>query len=114
LAFQVVDDILDFTGDERVLGKQVGSDLRQGIVTLPVLCLRERLAPEEYQAYFDDDRDDTSEIVNLVRTSGAIDDAYSEARRLIDEAQAALELLPPGPARDTLHEIASYTIERPR
>jgi geranylgeranyl pyrophosphate synthase len=114
LAFQVVDDILDFVGDERVLGKQVGSDLRQGIVTLPVLCLRERLSSEEYESRFDGDSDDMSGLVDLVRSSGAIDDAYAEARILVEEAQASLDTLPPGPARDTLHEIASYTVERPR
>jgi geranylgeranyl pyrophosphate synthase len=114
LAFQVVDDILDFIGDERVLGKQVGSDLRQGIVTLPVLCLRDRLDPREYEAWFERESDDMTQLVDLVRTSGAVEDAYAEARRLIDEAQESLTHLPPGPARDTLHEIASYTIERPR
>jgi geranylgeranyl pyrophosphate synthase len=114
LAFQVVDDILDFVGDERVLGKQVGSDLRQGIVTLPVLYLRDRLDPSEYETWFERESDDMTDLVNLVRTSGAIEDSYAEARRLIDEAQESLEVLPPGPARDTLHEIASYTVERPR
>jgi heptaprenyl diphosphate synthase len=114
LAFQVVDDILDFIGDERVLGKQVGSDLRQGIVTLPVLFLRDRLDPREYEAWFERESDDMTELVDLVRTSGAVEDSYAEARRLIDEAQGSLEILPPGPARDTLHEIASYTVERPR
>jgi geranylgeranyl pyrophosphate synthase len=114
LAFQVVDDILDFIGDERVLGKKVGSDLRQGIVTLPVLCLRDRISSAEYEAWFDRDPDDMEELIELVRSSGAIDDAYDEAHRLIEEAQQSLDILPPGEARETLFEIASYTVERPR
>ncbi|MFN0070646.1 MAG: polyprenyl synthetase family protein [Chloroflexota bacterium] len=114
LAFQVVDDILDFIGDERVLGKQVGSDLKQGTVTLPVLCLRDKLPADEYASWFEREDVDLSELVELVRTSGAIDDAYDEARRLIAEAQASLSIVPPGAARDILHEIASYTVERPR
>ncbi|HEX3246975.1 MAG TPA: polyprenyl synthetase family protein [Chloroflexota bacterium] len=114
LAFQVVDDILDFVGDERVLGKQVGSDVRQGIVTLPVLCLRERISPQEYDSYFDRDNDDMAGLIELVCSSGAIDDAYAEARALMEQAQESLEMLPPGPGRDALYEIASYTIERPR
>lgn len=114
LAFQVVDDILDFVGDERLLGKQVGSDLRQGTVTLPVLCFRDRVSADEYESWFERDAADMDELVSLIRTSGAIDDAYAEARRLIGEAQEALTVLPAGLARDTLHEIASYTVERPR
>jgi geranylgeranyl pyrophosphate synthase len=114
LAFQVVDDILDFIGDERVLGKQVGSDLRQGTVTLPVLCLKDRIPADQFNAWFDTEEADMSALVDLVRSSGAIEDSYSEARRLIREAQEALMVLPEGAARETLRDIASYTVERPR
>jgi heptaprenyl diphosphate synthase len=78
------------------------------------LFLRDRLDPREYEAWFERESDDMTELVDLVRTSGAVEDSYAEARRLTDEAQESLEVLPPGPARDTLHEIASYTVERPR
>src|SRR5687768_11741103 len=65
LAFQVVDDVLDFIGDEAQLGKPVGSDVRQGTITLPVICLREILPPDEFRAAFaEDDRSEehTSEL----------------------------------------------------
>jgi geranylgeranyl pyrophosphate synthase len=113
LAFQVVDDILDFIGNERIMGKQVGSDLRQGTITLPVLCLKDRLPAAEYAAAFGADSPDYDALVKMVRESGAIDDAYAEARRLITEAQQALTELPASAARDVLYEIAEYTVERP-
>lgn len=112
LAFQVVDDILDFVGDEQVLGKPTGSDLRQGTITLPVLCWRETLSARDYELAFE--RGDVDEIVRLVGSSGAIDESYAQARQLVAEAREALEAVPPGPARDLLGDIAGYVVERPR
>lgn len=111
LAFQVVDDILDFVGDEQVLGKEVGADLRQGTITLPVLCLRDSLRDGVYRAAFD--RGDVPELVSLIKSSGAVERAYAEARALLDEAAAALEIVPSGEAREALRDLAEFVIERP-
>lgn len=111
LAFQVVDDILDFTSTADTLGKPVGSDLQQGTITLPVILLRERqLADGEMARVFESD--DIARQVHLVQTSGAIEAGYAEAEVLVDEARAALRCLPPSAERSALEDLASYVTER--
>jgi geranylgeranyl pyrophosphate synthase len=110
LAFQVVDDILDFIGDEQQLGKPVGGDVKQGTITLPVICLRELLPDAEFRAAFDDD--DRAAVVDLVRSSGAVARAQAEADTLLQEARDALALAPVGPARDALEALTHYVVER--
>src|SRR2546430_607364 len=86
LAFQVVDDILDFTSTEQELGKPVGSDLRQGTITLPVILLRDggELDGRFRAAY---ESSDVDLQVELVQQSSAIAAAYAEAEQLIQEAR---------------------------
>lgn len=110
LAFQVVDDILDFIGTEAELGKPVGGDLRQGTITLPVICLRDQLLDAEFRAIFD--ADDTAAIVELIRDSPAIERAQAEADQLLAEAREALREVPAGPARDALEALTHYVVER--
>lgn len=110
LAFQVADDILDFVGDEAHLGKPVGSDLRQGTITLPVICLREILPPEQFRAAFA--ADDVAGAIELVRSTEAVDRARAEAEGLLDEAREALRVLPPSDARDALEALTQYVVER--
>jgi geranylgeranyl pyrophosphate synthase len=110
LAFQVVDDVLDFTGDEARLGKPVGNDLRQGTITLPVICLRERMANGAFREAFD--RFDVPALVRLVKDTGAADDAQREAERMLEEAREALRAVPAGPARDALESLTYYVVDR--
>ncbi len=110
LAFQVADDILDFVGDEEHLGKPVGSDLRQGTITLPVICLRELLDGDAYRQAFG--AEDVAGVIELVRTSGAVERARAEADRLLDEAREALQVTPAGDARDALEALTSYVVDR--
>ena len=110
LAFQVVDDILDFIGDEAQLGKPVGSDVRQGTITLPVICLREIVSADEFSAAFAED--DRSVVIDLVRTSGAVEQAQNEADRLLSEAREALAVIPEGVAREALEALTHYVVER--
>jgi geranylgeranyl pyrophosphate synthase len=110
LAFQIVDDVLDFVGDEASLGKRVGSDLRQGTITLPVIKLRESMPDGEFRAAFD--QYDVDRLVELVRQSPAIDRSYAEAEHLLDEARGALGLVPAGDARDALENITYYVLDR--
>ena len=113
--FQIIDDVLDFQGDEEVLGKPVGSDLREGIVTLPVLYyLRQHPEDERVAAVVRGGSDDemVREVVTAICESGATDRAIERARGLIAQSQAALEALPDCPSRRTLDALAEYTISR--
>jgi geranylgeranyl pyrophosphate synthase len=110
LAFQLVDDILDFAGDERELGKPVGSDLRQGTITLPVVYLRESMQDGRFARLFETSKPE--KIVAAVRNSDALERCRAEASGLVAEAQAALPDLPPSPARRALSDLADFVVSR--
>jgi geranylgeranyl pyrophosphate synthase len=111
LAFQVVDDILDFTATEQELGKPVGSDLRQGTITLPVILMRDQqLADGRLRGAFESE--DVELQVKLVQESGAIQAAYAEAEALVARALDALKSLPAGIERDALAALAGYVTRR--
>ena len=113
--FQIMDDVLDFQGDQKKLGKPVASDLREGIVTLPVLYfLREHPDDDRVAAVVRDggSEDLVREVVAAIREAGAVDQALDRAKDLISQSQAALSTLPEGPARDTLHALAEYSVSR--
>jgi geranylgeranyl pyrophosphate synthase len=116
MAFQIIDDILDFSGDEDQIGKPVANDLRQGIATLPVMLYSQKepnhptiLKAVRREQVTDDE---ILEIVALIRSSGCVDDSVVEARRYIQQAQAALEHLPDNPYRQAMVGLAEYTITR--
>jgi geranylgeranyl pyrophosphate synthase len=116
MAFQIVDDVLDFVSDQERVGKPVASDLRQGLITLPTLCyleskpengnLRERLIHKELD-------DETIEIlIEDIRTSGAIDQALEQANQFISTAKKLLAGMPSNPERKGLYELADYVVQR--
>lgn len=92
LAFQIVDDLLDLVGDPEVTGKIPGTDLREGVFTLPVLMAAER-EPALVELMAAGERD-LDALLPLLRSSGGIDEAHSVASRLASEALEALEELP--------------------
>lgn len=116
MAFQIVDDVLDFVGDERELGKPTGSDLRQGTVTLPVYYFAE--AHPEHPAlasYWDggENREQAiQDLVEAIRTSSAVDKALAEADAFAKKAVNALMVMPDVPARASLCDLATYIVER--
>jgi geranylgeranyl pyrophosphate synthase len=110
LAFQLVDDILDFAGEERDLGKPVGSDLRQGTITLPLVYLRDSMRNGRFTRLFNDGAPE--QIVAEVQASDALKRCRVEAERLVVQAKTALADLPPNDARQTLLDLASYVVER--
>jgi octaprenyl-diphosphate synthase len=116
MAFQVVDDILDFTGDEREMGKPIGSDLMQGTLTLPSLLLMERYPKDNpVKRAFRTKKprpDAVAEAVRMVLDSDILDETYRVARDFRDRALRALTELPAGEARATLEDIAAYVLER--
>jgi geranylgeranyl pyrophosphate synthase len=115
-AFQIVDDILDFVGDEAHLGKPVGGDLRQGLVTLPTLYyVEERPNDPDMKQLLNGHMGDaaiTARVVEAVRNSGAIRASLKEARVFASRGIAALEILPAGGHVDPLRELAEYVVSR--
>ncbi|GAB4523768.1 MAG: polyprenyl synthetase family protein [Anaerolineales bacterium] len=115
MAFQVVDDILDFVGHQSAVGKPVGSDLRQGLVTLPAIYYAEAHPDDPnmqrvLQGEFDGPHIDR--LVEAVRNSEAVVQSVQEARDFVERGVAALDGLPDGRARDALVELAYYIVER--
>ncbi len=117
MAFQIVDDVLDFTGDEAVMGKPVGSDLRQGTVTLPVFHFLQRdpraaeLIRILEQARVNG-KDHLQEAIALILDSDSIDAAKEEARHFVAQAKRSLAILPDVPARAALANLADFVVER--
>jgi heptaprenyl diphosphate synthase len=115
-AFQLADDVLDLSGDTEQIGKVAGKDLREGIYSLAVLhALR---SPEGGSALRDLlDRvpmgdDDVRQALTLLRDSGAIAYARRCAEHHAEEARAALAMLPPGEATDSLHALTYLAVNR--
>ena len=115
LAFQIVDDILDFEGVEDHIGKPVGSDLANGVLTLPAIIAMER-SPNgnPVRDLFRDPGNERylREAVVMVQDPAVIQDAYAVARSYCDSAHDSLKAVPVGPERDSLSEIVDYVLER--
>lgn len=119
MAFQVADDLLDFTSDEKTLGKPVLSDLKEGHVTLPIIFALqdEPRAVPTVQAVIERggiDEVSRKEILDLVRRNGGLDRARDLAEGYAVKAQQCLELLPESTSKDALMALAYYVIERNR
>jgi len=120
MAFQLVDDLLDFTGEEVALGKPVGGDLREGKLTLPVIHLlaqgdghartlvgkivRERTATI----------DEWRQLQALLAQARSIDYAYKTALDFVERAKRALRVFPPSDAREALLFLPDYVVSRDR
>ena len=111
MAFQVVDDILDFDGTEEEIGKPIGSDLANGVVTLPTLIAMQRRsccdAVKRVLAN-PDDGDLMKEVVSLIQNESVLEKSYEFASRYCEKALANLSGLPPCPSRDSLEELVSH------
>lgn len=115
IAFQIVDDILDFTGTEKKLGKPVGSDLAQGTLTLPALLLIERYPKDNPIIKFfqnQNDLDNKSRITELIINSTIIKECYDIASTYCAKACQSLERLPDNASHQALSNIADYIVER--
>ncbi|MGE5250518.1 MAG: polyprenyl synthetase family protein [Bacteroidota bacterium] len=116
MAFQIVDDVLDFTGEQTAVGKPLGSDLLNGLVTLPAICYAD--------AHPDDpdilslpqggwtNAENMGRLIEKIRRSRATEQAMREASRFVDRALARLDQFPPGTERDALEGLAKYIVGR--
>ncbi len=115
IAFQIVDDILDFTGTEKEVGKPIGSDLAQGTLTLPSMLLLERYPEDNPVKRLFQNKGKQEEInlaIEQVRNSSIIEECYAVASDYCDKACRTLKLLPDNVGRQSLLEIANYIIRR--
>jgi len=120
MAFQIIDDILDFTGAEEQLGKPTGSDLRQGIATLPVYYFLQSGGAESLvEAALDRSCEDRAQrdravraLVAAVVSSPAIEACRQEADRFARQAVADIAPWPDGPYSTALRELAAFVVAR--
>ncbi len=120
IAFQLVDDALDYAADQATLGKTVGDDFREGKITLPVLVAyhlgdaTERTFWERTIEQSEQTDDDLETAMRLMASHDAIGATLLRAARFADEAKAALSLFPDSPIRSALMAVADYTVSRAR
>ena len=125
MAFQIVDDILDFTGSDATLGKPAGSDLRGGTVTLPFFYFlqshpnAEQLIADMQEAYIaadDGDPEQWNDLINRIvrelRASPAVEAARREAEAFLDLARANIAGFPDSPYQHAMLELCDFVVQR--
>ena len=118
MAFQLMDDLLDYTSSEDVFGKPVGKDLKEGKITLPLIYTLPKIEVSEgnrleilfktHQATEEDYR----QLIGLVRSKGALDQIKDEAKSYVDRAAECLSRFPDSPAKRGLLELNRFIVER--
>jgi octaprenyl-diphosphate synthase len=120
MAFQIADDLLDYTGTEQVVGKPTGLDLREHKVTLPLIAAMREMAPagrSEVEAFFADpvpSDEGIERLIDLVTEHGGLDYARSRAEEFGTAAAEALEDVPDSESTQALQEAVAYVIGRRR
>ena len=115
-AFQLVDDVLDYSGDENAIGKSLGDDLAEGKPTLPLIYAMQRGSPAQAalvrNAIVEGGRGDFGGVLRAIRECGALEYARAAAEREAALAQRALEPVPASEFRQSLLELASFSVTR--
>jgi geranylgeranyl pyrophosphate synthase len=116
MAFQIVDDILDFTGEQSAVGKPIGSDLLNGLVTLPAIYFAEAHPNNEDVLSLPEggwkDTERVQRLVDNIRQSEAIRQAMDEARQAISRALKSLSDAPVSPEKEALENLAKFIVDR--
>ena len=116
MAFQIVDDILDFTGEQSAVGKPIGSDLLNGLVTLPAIHFAEAHPNNEDVLSLPEggwkDTERVQRLVDNIRQSEAIQQAMDEARQAVGRALKSLSDAPVSPEKEALENLAKFIVDR--
>ncbi|HLI69533.1 MAG TPA: polyprenyl synthetase family protein [Ktedonobacteraceae bacterium] len=121
IAFQIIDDILDYTEDQSTTGKPAGNDLRQGMVTLPLIyALQEQPQNGHHQQVqrllheANHDEREIREVIDWVLAGGSVERAQKDAYTYAEKAREALLHFPATPNRDVLDELIDFVVQRKR
>lgn len=115
-AFQIIDDVLDYSGATDVIGKNVGDDLAEGKPTLPLLFAMKHGTPNEStiirNAILEGNSTHFQQILNIVRRTGALEHAQRQAKAEAELANAAIAFLPDSQYKDALLELPAFAVSR--
>lgn len=116
MAYQIIDDILDYSGCEKMIGKPAGGDLRQGLVTLPMLHFikfkPDDLTVKQIIAGEDLDEKDVQRLIHSIVKSKAIQFAQKDAEEFVEKGINCVQELPDSPERDELINLSRYIVKR--
>lgn len=118
IAFQLMDDILDYSSCEEEFGKPVGKDLKEGKITLPLIYTLSKFDQAEVARLEDQFKnqkandDDYRKMISMVRKNGVLEKVRSEAKEYVDKATAILDSFPDSPVKESLLAFNAYMIER--
>ena len=118
IAFQLMDDLLDYISTEEVFGKPVGKDLKEGKITLPLIYTLPKIELSErnrLEHLFKNHRateEDYRNFIDLMRSKGALDKTRNEAKSYVDRAAGCLSMFPDSPAKKSLLELNQFIAER--
>jgi geranylgeranyl pyrophosphate synthase len=116
IAFQIVDDILDFTGEQATMGKPIGYDLMNGLVTLPAIYYAEANPKDEDIKSLSDggwgNQDRMARLVESIRKTDAVEKAMGEAHQHVELALKTLEGFEPSLEREALENLAKFIVDR--
>lgn len=118
MSFQIIDDLLDFTGDEKILGKPILSDLNEGRITLPLIYTlnhdgkenRKRMSHLLKESHLG--KDTREEMLEIIRFNGALDYTYKKAEEYSDRSKEIISQFPQSIHRDTLTLFSDYLLTR--
>lgn len=116
-AFQLIDDVLDYSGDEAETGKHIGDDLSEGKPTLPLIHAMKHGKPIEVEAIRNailhgGDKNVLPLVMSAIQNTGALEETRQQAEREAASAQEALSVLPPSVYRDSLLQFAAFAVAR--
>jgi octaprenyl-diphosphate synthase len=118
IAFQLVDDALDYSGRQALMGKTVGDDFREAKMTLPIILAHARAKDEDkpfWKRVIETDNQTESDLdraITLIEQTGSIQETMRRARSFADEAKTSLNVLPDSDIKHALSDIADFCVER--